>query len=63
MDISRTLGLLREELKQLNEVILVLERVRETASGKRRGRPPKWLIEARRAAKGKLHVVSRSASA
>jgi len=49
MDVPKILGLLRAELAQLNEAIAALERVLETSTGKRRGRPPRWLIDARRA--------------
>ena len=46
MDISRILADLRAERVQIEEAIITLERLAE-GRGKRRGRPPTWLVEAR----------------
>jgi hypothetical protein len=52
MDLPKILGLLREELSNLNEAIVTLERMQMTLP-RRRGRPPRWLTEAKRPAKSK----------
>lgn len=54
MDVSRILVELRQERDQLEEAILSLERLAR-GRGKRRGRPPAWMVEAtgRRPAGGK----------
>jgi hypothetical protein len=44
MDFDALLAQLRTEREMLEEAILVLERLAR-GSGKRRGRPPKWLSE------------------
>jgi hypothetical protein len=44
MNINRMLEELRAERDQLNEAILVLERM-AVGRGKRRGRPPAWMTE------------------
>lgn len=49
MDINRILEELRQEREAIDEVILLLERV-EAGRTKRRGRPPRWLQEAKNAA-------------
>jgi hypothetical protein len=46
MDIPKIMKQLREELAILNEAILSLERL-DAGRSQRRGRPPKWLKEAR----------------
>ena len=45
MDVSKILDELREERRNLDEAIVVLERLAR-GRGKRRGRPPAWLAEA-----------------
>jgi hypothetical protein len=45
-DILKMLSDLRTERTQIEEAILALERL-ATGQGKRRGRPPKWIAEAR----------------
>ncbi len=45
MDVNKILAELREERDRLGEAILALQRV--GGSGKRRGRPPKWMLEAK----------------
>jgi hypothetical protein len=43
MDIEKVLSELREEREQIDAAILALERLAR-GSGKRRGRPPKWML-------------------
>lgn len=43
MDIHRILAELRSEKERLEEAILTIERLALVHSGKRRGRPPKWM--------------------
>ena len=47
MDVTRMLAELRQERVQLEEAILVLERLARSA-GKRRGRPPQWMQTVKR---------------
>lgn len=47
MDVARMLADLKDEREQIEEAILTLERLAQ-GRGKRRGRPPLWLIEARK---------------
>lgn len=58
MDVAKILEDLRREREQIEEAILTLERLAE-GRGKRRGRPPRWLVEARKrgrpAANGSLN--------
>jgi hypothetical protein len=42
MDVNTILKQLRDERTQLEEAILALERL-QIGSGRRRGRPPKWM--------------------
>jgi hypothetical protein len=42
MDLAQMLSELRTELLQIEEAILVLERL-AASGGRRRGRPPKWM--------------------
>jgi hypothetical protein len=46
MDANKILAELREERDRLGEAILALERVGLATGSKRRGRPPKWVVEA-----------------
>ena len=50
MDVTKILEELRKEREQIEEAILTLERLVENR-GRRRGRPPSWLSEARRRGK------------
>jgi hypothetical protein len=50
MNIERILTELRVELSQVTEAILALERM-EAEKKHRRGRPPRWLTEAKQAKK------------
>ncbi len=47
MDVAKMLAELRQEREQIEEAILTLERLAQ-GQGKRRGRPPAWLAEARK---------------
>jgi hypothetical protein len=49
MDVMKMLAELREERAQIEEAILTLERLAR-GQGRRRGRPPQWLVEARKRA-------------
>jgi hypothetical protein len=47
MEVNKILEELRREREQIEEAILTLERLAE-GRGRRRGRPPTWLAEARK---------------
>jgi hypothetical protein len=47
MDVTKMLADLRQEREQIEEAILTLERLAR-GRGKRRGRPPIWLAEAKK---------------
>jgi hypothetical protein len=47
VDVSKILGELKQEREQLEEAILSLERL-ASGRGKRRGRPPSWMVEAKK---------------
>jgi hypothetical protein len=47
MDIVKMLADLRAERQRLEEAVLVLERLAAGTGGKRRGRPPKWMTDAK----------------
>lgn len=47
MDVAKMLADLKDEREQIEEAILTLERLAQ-GRGKRRGRPPLWLVEARK---------------
>jgi hypothetical protein len=44
MDVNKMLADLREEREQIEQAIMILERLAR-GRGKRRGRPPSWLTE------------------
>jgi hypothetical protein len=48
MDIANMLAELRTERDQIEEAILVLERMATGRGGKRRGRPPAWMSAVKR---------------
>jgi hypothetical protein len=50
MDVTKILEQLREERDQLEAAIVTLERL-ALGRGKRRGRPPSWMVEARKRSK------------
>jgi len=66
MDVARILAELRLEREQIEEAILSLERL-ASGRGRRRGRPPKWMAEAkkrpRRAASRRTENPTRAAAA
>ncbi len=47
MDVLKMLADLRREREQLEEAILTLERLVQ-GRGRRRGRPPSWMVEVKR---------------
>jgi hypothetical protein len=47
MNLDKMLAELRTEREQVEEAILVLERM-AVGRGRRRGRPPKWMTEVKR---------------
>ena len=47
MDVTKILADLRQEREQLEEAILSLERL-AAGRGRRRGRPPAWMSEAKK---------------
>ena len=47
MDINKMLAALRSECQQIEEAILVLERLAR-GQGRRRGRPPGWMTQPKR---------------
>jgi hypothetical protein len=47
MDVVKILAELRQEREQIEEAILSLERLAQ-GRGRRRGRPPSWMVEARK---------------
>lgn len=47
MDVAKILAELRQEREQIEEAILSLERLAQ-GRGKRRGRPPAWMSEAKK---------------
>ena len=67
MDVSKILADLRSEKEQLEEAILSLERLAR-GRGKRRGRPPAWMAEAKKrgrppGSKNRTQSMSKSAAA
>ncbi len=67
MDVGEILDNLRQEREQLEDAIISLERLAR-GRGKRRGRPPAWLAEARKrsrtvGAKSKSIPMARQAVA
>jgi len=62
MDVSKILAELKQERDALEEAIATLERL-ALGRGKRRGRPPLWMVEAaKRKPADEKEPVSRSAS-
>jgi hypothetical protein len=58
MDVTKILAELRMEREQLEEAILSLERLAE-GRGKRRGRPPKWMAEAKKRTRAPVKRIER----
>jgi len=50
MDVAKILADLRQEREAIEEAILSLERL-ASGRGRRRGRPPSWMVEARKRTK------------
>lgn len=50
MDVAKILAQLKEERDRIEAAIVTLERL-ALGRGKRRGRPPSWMVEARKRAK------------
>ena len=66
MDVSKILDELRQEREQLEEAILSLERLAR-GRGRRRGRPPSWMVEAKKrgrpvGSKNKTTAVAKALS-
>ncbi len=59
MDVAKMLAELRQEREQIEEAILTLERLAQ-GQGKRRGRPPSWLTEARKRDAKKQVIVAKN---
>ena len=53
MDAQKILEELRAERDRIDQAIYALEQVGASHGQKKRGRPPKWLAEARKKAQGK----------
>ena len=51
MDVQKIFRELRAERERIEEAIASLQRLAASRGQKRRGRPPKWLAEARKAKK------------
>ena len=62
MDVTKMLTELRQERESIEEAILVLERLAR-GRGRRRGRPPAWLMEARKRTSGKAPGRGKAAAA
>jgi hypothetical protein len=62
MDVTKMLAELRQEREQIEEAILTLERLAR-GQGKRRGRPPLWLAEARKRTSAKAGKAKAAAAA
>lgn len=67
MDVAKILADLRQEREQIEEAILSLERL-ASGRGRRRGRPPRWMAEAKKrgrppAKKGKSESAPKTAVA
>jgi len=66
MDVAKILAELRLEREQIEEAIITLERLAR-GRGRRRGRPPAWLVEARKrsraaSAKGRAGGASKASA-
>jgi hypothetical protein len=65
VDVTKILDELRQEREQLEEAILSLERLAR-GRGRRRGRPPSWMVEAKKrgrppGSKNKIPAVKSAA--
>ena len=64
MDVAKILAEIRQERDQLEDAILSLERL-ATGRGRRRGRPPAWMSEAKKrgrplGSKNKVHAEPKA---
>jgi hypothetical protein len=59
MDISKMLDELRQERAAIEEAILTLERLVQ-GQGRRRGRPPAWMVELKKQHAGDLPALIAS---
>jgi len=59
MDVAKMLAELRQEREQIEEAIISLERLAR-GRGKRRGRPPAWMAEARKRVKANTAVTKKA---
>jgi hypothetical protein len=62
MDVAKMLADLRQEREQIEEAILTLERLAR-GRGKRRGRPPAWLSDAKKRVAGRPAGRGKGAAA
>jgi hypothetical protein len=62
MDVTKMLADLRQEREQIEEAILTLERLAR-GRGKRRGRPPIWLAEAKKRTNAKAVTKAKAVAA
>jgi hypothetical protein len=62
MDVTKMLTELRQEREQIEEAIMTLERLAK-GRGKRRGRPPLWLVEAKKRTQGRAAATAPKAKA
>lgn len=62
MDVAKMLAELRQEREQIEEAILTLERLAQ-GQGKRRGRPPAWLTEARKREAKQKQAITKNGKA
>jgi hypothetical protein len=60
MDLTKMIADLQSERERLDEAILALERLAAN-KGKRRGRPPKWLVSSNQAAGGAASEMEEAA--
>jgi len=59
MDVQQLLQQLRDERAQIDEAILVLERITQ-GRGRRRGRPPLWMAKRRGRPPGSKNKLPRA---
>jgi len=59
MDVAKMLAELRQEREQIEEAIISLERLAR-GRGKRRGRPPAWMADAKKRVKENAAAVKKS---
>ncbi len=62
MDVAKILADLRQEREQIEEAIITLERLAH-GRGRRRGRPPAWMVEAKKRIKAESAARKTAATA